>query len=79
MLDKQRGNLVKADRFGYIKRAMHGTKMLSNREIRCFYYGSFQDSMNLEISVQQSLQSMSQFLIISVSTEISDQLKRNFC
>lgn len=34
MLDKQMGNLVKADRFGYIKRAMHGTKMLSNREIR---------------------------------------------
>jgi DNA-directed RNA polymerase subunit RPC12/RpoP len=35
ILDKEKGNLVKADRFGYIKRAMHGTKMLSNRAIRC--------------------------------------------
>ncbi|XP_024383280.1 uncharacterized protein [Physcomitrium patens] len=37
VLDKKRGNLVKADRFGYIKRAMHGTKMLSNREISELY------------------------------------------
>lgn len=33
-MDKEKGNLVKADRFGYIKRAMHGTKMLSTREVR---------------------------------------------
>lgn len=35
VMDKERGNLVKADRFGYVKRAMHGTKMLSTRAIRC--------------------------------------------
>lgn len=62
VLDKQMGNLVKADRFGYIKRAMHGTKMLSNREIRCFSYGSLVSSMkgsvNVEASGQQRLQSM---------------------
>lgn len=34
MIDKEKGNLVKADRFGYIKRAMHGTEMLSTRAIR---------------------------------------------
>ncbi len=34
ILDKQKGNLVKADRFGQIKRAMHGTKMLSSHAIR---------------------------------------------
>ena len=33
-MDKENGNVVKADRFGYVKRAMHGTKMLSNRVIR---------------------------------------------
>lgn len=33
-MDKGRGNLVKPDRFGYIKRAMHGTKMLSTRAVR---------------------------------------------
>lgn len=34
VIDKEKGNLVKADRFGYIKRAMHGTRMLSTREVR---------------------------------------------
>ncbi|CAJ1975684.1 unnamed protein product [Sphenostylis stenocarpa] len=37
VIDKERGNLVKADRFGYIKRAMHGTKMLSTRAVREIY------------------------------------------
>ncbi|GJN06146.1 hypothetical protein PR202_ga23846 [Eleusine coracana subsp. coracana] len=34
IIDKEKGNLVKADRFGYIKRAMHGTQMLSTRAVR---------------------------------------------
>ncbi|EXB75646.1 hypothetical protein L484_026123 [Morus notabilis] len=33
VIDKEKGNLVKADRFGYIKRAMHGTEMLSTRAV----------------------------------------------
>ncbi|XP_054806971.1 uncharacterized protein LOC129309419 [Prosopis cineraria] len=37
VIDKEKGNLVKADRFGYIKRAMHGTKMLSNRALSEMY------------------------------------------
>ncbi|KAL0538085.1 hypothetical protein IC582_027080 [Cucumis melo] len=37
VIDKERGNLVKADRFGYIKRAMHGTKMLSTRDVSEIY------------------------------------------
>ncbi|GAQ79423.1 haloacid dehalogenase-like hydrolase superfamily hydrolase subfamily IG 5'-nucleotidase [Klebsormidium nitens] len=37
IMDKERGNLVKADRFGYVKRAMHGTRMLSNRAISDVY------------------------------------------
>ncbi|KAH9558337.1 hypothetical protein CY35_06G003500, partial [Sphagnum magellanicum] len=37
ILDKQKGNLVKADRFGQIKRAMHGTKMLSSHAISEIY------------------------------------------
>nr|GMD89573.1 Cytosolic purine 5'-nucleotidase [Ipomoea batatas] len=38
VIDKQKGNLVKADCFGYVKRAMHGTSMLSTREM-CEIYG----------------------------------------
>ncbi|XP_047180650.1 cytosolic purine 5'-nucleotidase-like [Vigna umbellata] len=34
VIDKERGNLVKADRFGCIKRAMHGTKLLSTHAVR---------------------------------------------
>eukprot|EP00252_Welwitschia_mirabilis_P007375 TRINITY_DN18655_c0_g2_i2.p1 TRINITY_DN18655_c0_g2~~TRINITY_DN18655_c0_g2_i2.p1 ORF type:complete len:657 (-),score=140.27 TRINITY_DN18655_c0_g2_i2:17-1987(-) len=37
VMDKEKGNLVKADRFGYVKRAMHGTRMLSNREVSEIY------------------------------------------
>ncbi|KAG4946704.1 hypothetical protein JHK87_042711 [Glycine soja] len=37
VIDKEGGNLVKADRFGYIKRAMHGTKMLSTRAVSEIY------------------------------------------
>ncbi|XP_042475618.1 5'-nucleotidase domain-containing protein 4 isoform X2 [Macadamia integrifolia] len=37
VVDKERGNLVKADRFGYVKRAMHGTRMLSTRAVSEIY------------------------------------------
>eukprot|EP00262_Sarcandra_glabra_P018481 TRINITY_DN6648_c0_g2_i1.p1 TRINITY_DN6648_c0_g2~~TRINITY_DN6648_c0_g2_i1.p1 ORF type:complete len:486 (-),score=69.17 TRINITY_DN6648_c0_g2_i1:387-1802(-) len=37
IMDKEKGNLVKADRFGYVKRAMHGTKMLSTRAVSELY------------------------------------------
>ncbi|KAF6167194.1 hypothetical protein GIB67_029832 [Kingdonia uniflora] len=37
VMDKERGNLVKADRFGYVKRAMHGTTMLSTRAVSEIY------------------------------------------
>lgn len=37
VIDKENGNLVKADRFGYIKRVMHGTKMLSTQVVSEMY------------------------------------------
>eukprot|EP00850_Spirogloea_muscicola_P022742 SM000309S11877 [mRNA] locus=s309:95302:110274:- [translate_table: standard] len=43
IVDKENGNLVKADRFGYVKRAMHGTEMLSNRAISGAYGREFVD------------------------------------
>ncbi|XP_039846900.1 5'-nucleotidase domain-containing protein 4-like isoform X1 [Panicum virgatum] len=39
IIDKEKGNLVKPDRFGYIKRAMHGTQMLSTPSVRYEIYG----------------------------------------
>ncbi|XP_068663269.1 uncharacterized protein [Aristolochia californica] len=46
MMDKERGNLVKADRFGYVKRAMHGTKMLSTRAVSEIYGRELVDLRN---------------------------------
>lgn len=37
VIDKRLGNLVKANRFGYVKQAMHGTIQLSPEEIRVKY------------------------------------------
>ncbi|KAK1664227.1 hypothetical protein QYE76_052386 [Lolium multiflorum] len=37
IMDKVKGNLVKADRFGYIKRVMHGTRMLPTRAVSEIY------------------------------------------
>mmetsp|Transcript_7840 Transcript_7840/g.23125 ORF Transcript_7840/g.23125 Transcript_7840/m.23125 type:complete len:458 (+) Transcript_7840:208-1581(+) len=37
LIDRKLGNLVKADRFGYVKRAMHGTRMFSWSELRETY------------------------------------------
>ncbi|EEF43198.1 5'-nucleotidase domain-containing protein 4 [Ricinus communis] len=37
VIDKEKGNLVKADRFGYVKRAMHGTEMLSTQAVSEMY------------------------------------------
>lgn len=37
IMDKEYGNLIKVDRFGLVKRAMHGTRMMSWQEIRQFY------------------------------------------
>ncbi|XP_021889437.1 cytosolic purine 5'-nucleotidase, partial [Carica papaya] len=46
VIDKENGNLVKADRFGYVKRAMHGTKMLSTRAVSEMYGRELVDLRN---------------------------------
>ncbi|XP_010439871.1 PREDICTED: 5'-nucleotidase domain-containing protein 4-like [Camelina sativa] len=46
MIDKEKGNLVKADRFGYVKRAMHGTNMLSNKAVSEIYGRELVDLRN---------------------------------
>ncbi|MFN8060636.1 MAG: HAD-IG family 5'-nucleotidase [Vicinamibacterales bacterium] len=43
IIDTKLGNLVKADRFGYIKRAFHGTRALSFEEQRSAYAKAWVD------------------------------------
>lgn len=52
IMDIELGNLVKADRFGFIKRAMHGDRMLSPQEIKKSYN---RDLVNLKSSRWQFL------------------------
>ena len=37
LIDREQGNLVKANRFGYVKAAAHGTRMLGQREKKALY------------------------------------------
>jgi len=37
VIDKSLGNMVKVDRFGHVRRAMHGTRRLSNQETHRLY------------------------------------------
>src|SRR5580658_6802754 len=37
IIDTENGNLVKANRFGFIKKAMHGTSLMSFEDHRKFY------------------------------------------
>ncbi|XP_039129348.1 cytosolic purine 5'-nucleotidase [Dioscorea cayenensis subsp. rotundata] len=46
IMDKELGNLVKADRFGYVKRAMHGTQMLSTPAVSEIYGRELVDLRN---------------------------------
>ncbi|KAH7513546.1 hypothetical protein FEM48_Zijuj12G0211700 [Ziziphus jujuba var. spinosa] len=46
VIDKEKGNLVKPDRFGYVKRAMHGTNMLSTRAVSEMYGRELVDLRN---------------------------------
>ena len=43
ILDTETGNTVKANRFGYVKRAAHGTRRLSHEEQRDFYLRTLTD------------------------------------
>lgn len=37
IIDSQLGNLIKADQFGHVRLASHGTKMLTSEEVRTIY------------------------------------------
>ena len=43
VLDVESGNTLKANRFGYIKRAYHGTRKLEHQELRAQYGGTLVD------------------------------------
>jgi HAD superfamily 5'-nucleotidase-like hydrolase len=58
--DLQLGNLVKATRFGYVIKAMHGTRMLGHNEIRAAYAGTVVDLSEPRWQFANTLFSLSQ-------------------
>ncbi len=46
VIDTENGNLIKANRFGFIKKAMHGTLLMSYEDQRALYSGSLIDLAN---------------------------------
>ncbi len=43
IVDVEKGNVLKANRFGYVKQAMHGTRMLGFEELRATYMRTMTD------------------------------------
>ncbi|MBU6374924.1 MAG: hypothetical protein KGQ59_02905, partial [Bdellovibrionales bacterium] len=37
IIDTLKGNVLKSNRFGFVKRALHGTKLLEHEELRAAY------------------------------------------
>ncbi|KAE9455037.1 hypothetical protein C3L33_13071, partial [Rhododendron williamsianum] len=74
VIDKEKGNLVKADRFGYVQRAMHGTRMLSNRAVSEMYGRELVDLrkenrwefLNTLFSVSEAVAYMQSWLVSAV-------------
>jgi 5'-nucleotidase len=74
VLDLQYGNVVKANRFGYPKRASHGTVMLPWREQRDLYARTFVDLRDKRWVFLNTLFSLS---MASLFAQLVDRIDRN--
>lgn len=59
-VDLELGNLVKATRFGYVIRAVHGTRILSYEEVRSAYAGTLVDLSESRYDFMNTLYSISE-------------------
>lgn len=76
IIDRQLGHVVKADRFGYVKTAMHGTRMLDFPELRELYgrtYVDLRDTVRWEFL--NTLFSLSVGCLYAQCVELLDQGK----
>lgn len=72
ILDLELGNIVKADRFGYVKRAMHGTRMLQFDEQRRLYQQAVVDLREPRWVFMNTLFSLSEAWIFAQLVELLD-------
>jgi HAD superfamily 5'-nucleotidase-like hydrolase len=75
VVDRELGNVVKANRFGYVKRAFHGTSPLSFEELRSAYSRTIVDLSESRWVFLNTLFSLSEAFMFSQLVDLYDQGK----
>jgi 5'-nucleotidase len=75
LIDIEQGNLVKANRFGFIKRAMHGTRVMEHDEMRSLYSRTIADSRERRWVFLNTLFSLSEGCMYVQLIDLLDQGK----
>jgi 5'-nucleotidase len=80
VIDTELGNLVKANRFGFVKRAMHGTRMLEFAEQRDAYAQTLVDLSDPRWAFLNTLFSLSEGCLYAQAVDLLDRgaLPRTF-
>ncbi|WP_366526169.1 HAD-IG family 5'-nucleotidase [Geothrix sp.] len=73
VIDTERGNLVKANRFGFVKRAMHGTRMLEHAEQRDAYAQTLVDLNDPRWVFLNTLFSLSEGCLFAQAVDLLDR------
>lgn len=73
VIDRLLGNIVKANRFGYIKQAMHGTELLGFQSLRRAYARQLVDLGDSRYSFLNTLFSISEACIYSQLVQMLDE------
>src|SRR5208337_5207338 len=79
VIDTQLGNVVKANRFGYIKRAFHGTKPLEFEELRRAYQRTLVDLSEPRWHFLNTLFSISEASIFMQLVDLLDSGELHGC
>jgi HAD superfamily 5'-nucleotidase-like hydrolase len=75
IIDTQKGNLVKANRFGFIKRGMHGTQVIEHDALRDEYARTIVDLNERRWVFLNTLFSLSEGCMYAQLVELLDQRK----
>ncbi|WP_257306350.1 HAD-IG family 5'-nucleotidase [Geothrix campi] len=73
VIDTELGNLVKANRFGFVKRAMHGTRMLEHAEQRDAYAQTLVDLSDPRWVFLNTLFSLSEGCLFAQAVDLLDR------
>jgi HAD superfamily 5'-nucleotidase-like hydrolase len=73
VIDRELGNLVKANRFGFVKRAMHGTRMLDFAEQRDAYTQTLVDLSDPRWVFLNTLFSLSEGCLFAQAVDLLDR------